>query len=264
MRPVLEYASITCDCCTNYERDSLEKLQYEAARIVTGITRSSSINSLLKEIGWVSLSNRRKIQKLIIIYKEKQGKLPSYLHELFRQLVGANNTYGLRNMNNFITLARRTELYSKSFIPSSVASWNELDEDIQTSETINGFKNKLKLLFRPPIVPDYFLIGDRTLSIYHCRMRNKCSNLNADLHRNHLRESPVCECSVEDEDAEQFIFKCQLYHQQRVHLFEATRRYHPLSVQTLLFGHESLTMEDNSCIFTEAHNYIKHTRRFNN
>jgi hypothetical protein len=38
-------------------------MQYEAARIVTGLTRSVSIDKLLNEIGWVSLSDRRKIQK---------------------------------------------------------------------------------------------------------------------------------------------------------------------------------------------------------
>ncbi len=78
MRPLLEYAAIVWDSCTNYEKDSLEKIQYEAARVVTGLTRSVSIFNLLQEIGWVSLNDRRKIQKLAIIYKVKSGVLPDY------------------------------------------------------------------------------------------------------------------------------------------------------------------------------------------
>ncbi len=64
LRPILEYASIVCDNCAIYEKNILDKIQYDAARIVTGLTRSVSINNLLKEIGWVSLSDRRKLQKL--------------------------------------------------------------------------------------------------------------------------------------------------------------------------------------------------------
>ncbi len=75
MRPIIEYASVVWDSCTNYEQESLEKLQYEAARVVTGLTRSVSIDNLLKEIGWVSVKNRRNMQKLTIVYKEKNRNL---------------------------------------------------------------------------------------------------------------------------------------------------------------------------------------------
>ncbi len=134
----------------------LEKLQYEAARVVTGLTRSVSIERLLQEIGWVSLESRRKIQKLVIVYKEKSGNLPDYLQNLFPPLVAGNNPYHLRNNNNFVTVARRTELYSKSFIPSSTKMWNELDNEIKCSLSLSIFKNNLKQLFKPPVVPDYF------------------------------------------------------------------------------------------------------------
>ncbi len=59
IRPVLEYASVVWDGCTEYEKDSLEKMQYEAARIVTGLTRSVSLYHVYKlkhEIGWQYLS----------------------------------------------------------------------------------------------------------------------------------------------------------------------------------------------------------------
>ena len=60
LRPLLEYASVVWDNCTFSERDSLEKIQHEAARIVTGLTRSTSLINLYTEIGWLSLSDRRK------------------------------------------------------------------------------------------------------------------------------------------------------------------------------------------------------------
>ena len=67
MRPMLEYASVVWDGCNLYDKQNLEKLQYESARIVTGLTKSVSIERLLREIGWVSLADRRQIQKLVIV-----------------------------------------------------------------------------------------------------------------------------------------------------------------------------------------------------
>ena len=42
IRPILEYAYIVWDSCTQYEKNELEKIQVEAAMIVTGATWSCS------------------------------------------------------------------------------------------------------------------------------------------------------------------------------------------------------------------------------
>ena len=68
---------------------------------MTGLTRSVSIERLLTEIGWVSLSDRRHIQKLILAFKEKQGNLPIYLHKKFPLTVQESNSYNLRNSADF-------------------------------------------------------------------------------------------------------------------------------------------------------------------
>ena len=205
MRPLLEYASIVWDGCTNYEKESLEKLQYEAARVVTGLTRSVSIQSLVKEIGWVSLSDRRKIQKLVIFYKYKNGILPQYLESLFPDTVATTSNYNLRNNNNHVTVARRSQLYANSFIPSATDLWNSLSIEIRNSRSLSIFKTKIKELFQAPKVPKYYLVGDRYLSVVHARLRNNCSSLNNDLYLNHVREDPYCECGLSIENAEHYL-----------------------------------------------------------
>ncbi len=99
-------------------------------------------------------------------------------------------------------------------------------------------------------------------SLFHARIRNRCSNLNGDLFRNHLSTSPKCQCGCVIEDADHFFFICPKYNLQRQQLFAATRRFHPLSANILLFGKESLTTEENGLIFIEVQNYIKATERF--
>ncbi len=108
-------------------------------------------------------------------------------------------------MTIFVTLARRTEIYSKSFIPSSVALWNDLSNEMKESHSLNIFKSNLKRLFKPPVVPEYFYTGMRKFTVYHARIRNHCSNLNADLYLNHLRDSPTCQCGYRSENAEHFL-----------------------------------------------------------
>ena len=58
IRPLIEYGDIIWDNCSQYEKDELEKIQNEAARIATGATRLASLSTLSKEIGWESLEKR--------------------------------------------------------------------------------------------------------------------------------------------------------------------------------------------------------------
>ena len=62
IRPILEYSSIVWDGCSEQNVELLEKLQHDGARIVTGLTRSVSLNNLYKECGLPSLAIRSKYQ----------------------------------------------------------------------------------------------------------------------------------------------------------------------------------------------------------
>ena len=200
---------------------------------------------------------------LVTVYKAKNGHLPEYLHNLFPNTVAEISNYPLRNGEDYITLPRRTQIFANSFIPSSTALWNTLDSDIRNAQSIQVFKSKLKNIYKPPDVPKYYLTGKRILSVYHARLRNKCSNLNDDLYRNHIRDTPTCDCGYETENAEHYIFNCKLYINQRIQLFRNTRPYHPLSTNKLLYGNELYSDEENAYIFAEVQNFIKNTNRFN-
>ena len=69
IRPILEYGNEIWDNCTQYEKDDLEKMQTEAARIATGTTKLVSIENLNSEIGWDTLEARRKKQNLLSFIK---------------------------------------------------------------------------------------------------------------------------------------------------------------------------------------------------
>ena len=48
MLPVVEYASVVWDGCSKQDSQSLQRIQNEAARMVTGLTRSVSWENLYK------------------------------------------------------------------------------------------------------------------------------------------------------------------------------------------------------------------------
>ena len=58
IRPFLEYSNVVWDNCTQYESKDLEKIQNEAARIVTGATKLTTLQSLYIETAWESLASR--------------------------------------------------------------------------------------------------------------------------------------------------------------------------------------------------------------
>ena len=264
LRPLVEYASVVWDGCTMYEKEQLERFQYEAARIVTGLTRSVSIDNLMSEIGWLSLSDRRQFQKLVTMYKIVNGTAPEYLCNLLPPLVTERTIYNLRNAENISIMNRRTEIFAKSFIPSGSLLWNNLPLSIRSETSVNSFKLKLKQhVYIAPQIPKHYIQGKRTESVFHSRIRNKCSNLNNDLYQNHLKDFPLCDCGRSIEDAEHYFFRCERYNNERVTLFRATRKFHPLGVHFILYGSDAFSEKDNVIFFGYVHQYIKNTKRFN-
>ena len=248
------------DNCTAQKSNTLEKLQNEAARIVTGLTRSVSLDNLYRECGWVPLSVRRQEQKLSFMYKAVNGLSPDYIRDIISPCVRATTPYLLRNNNNLVTSTTRTEISRKSCIPSSVSLWNSLDNDIRTAHSLSSFKSSIKCQ-RPnnSKVPPYFLSGDRYLSVQHAGIRNNCNSV---LYESHLCPSPMCSCNIAVEDAAHYFFHCPSFAESRMVLFQATHAFHPLNMDKLLFGDASISNQQNSVLFSTVQNFIKGSRKF--
>ena len=88
------------DNCTSYKKQNLEKVQIEAARIVTGCTKLVSLRELYKETGWDTLDIRRSNQKLLLMYKMNNNLTPDYLSSLVPPQINEASQYNLRNAND--------------------------------------------------------------------------------------------------------------------------------------------------------------------
>ena len=91
--PIIEYSTVVLDNCSDQDAYALEKLQNEAARIVTGLTRSVSLDKLYRECGWFALSELRKNQKLYFIYKALNGQVSFYISDIIPPHIRETTNY---------------------------------------------------------------------------------------------------------------------------------------------------------------------------
>ena len=140
IRPVLEYGDTIWENCTEYEKKELDKIQNEAARIVTGATVLVSLQSIYQEVGWESLQDRRLKHKLNLFFKMQHDLTPLYLSSLVPPSISETTRYNLRNADDYTTLNCRTQLYYTSFVPSVIREWNALPGAAKQISTLHSFK----------------------------------------------------------------------------------------------------------------------------
>ena len=105
---------------------------------------------------------------------------PEYLSSLVPQPVENTTSYGLWDASNIRQPLSRTQLYYKSFLPSSIRLWNDLSLETRETNSFMSFKYQLNKNINKP--PRNYLVGDRFSQIQHTRF---CKNSIND---------PECQC----------------------------------------------------------------------
>lgn len=255
IRPLLEYSDVVWDNCTLQQKNELESVQNEAARIVTGATKLCNIDKMYNELKWETLATRRKKHKLVLFFKMKNNISPQFLTNL---IPGQTQTrYSLRNNSDIPTVRCNTQLYKESFLPSVIRDWNALPEHIKNSPSLNAFKRNLnRNMFKSP---KYYYSGSRYGHVLHTRLRLGCSSLNYDLFRKSITDSPHCTCG-DIETNSHFLLYCPKYQlQRRNHLSDLPCGF---TYQNLIYGSEHLNNDENNLLFLKVQQYILASGRF--
>ena len=254
IRPILEYSDSVWDNCSQEQKNDIESVQTEAARIVTGATKLCNITNMYNDLKWESLSSRRSKHKLLIFYKMFHGITPSYLSNLIP--TNSQNRYNLRNNSNVPLIHARTQLYKNSFLPSVIRDWNNLPDHIKMLPTFSSFKRHLYSTIQKP--PDYYKIGIRFGQIHHTCLR-LCSSLNFDLHRKNIINDPHCSCGA-IETSNHYLTECPNYTLQRGRYLSNLPC--PLILNILLYGSDRLSLRENCNIFSNVQQFIVASKRF--
>ena len=141
VRPHLEYCSILWDPSSPSVVNSLEKVQFFTLKLCSKHW-SSSYSSLLRKFNCPSLSSRRKISKLIFLFKILHGYV-YFPPDSF--LIRPPPRIPIRSSHplNLLIPFARTSALLHSFIPRSSSLWNSLPHSIKDCTSLSTFKNHL-------------------------------------------------------------------------------------------------------------------------
>ncbi len=264
VRPLIEYGKEIYDTCTKEDSDKLENLQLEAARTVTGTKLRTSHIELYKELGWISLSDRRKISKLVLFHKVIRLKTPVYLFNIFNDNFKNQNCY-TRGRNS--SLARmpkcNKELCRNSFIPTTIALWNNLSGELRETSSIPAFRKKVKQLY----AIKKRLTCSKVKRIVHVaftQLRVGFCNLNYDLYLKGCSTQSTCACGHPRESAKHYLLDCPLYEHDRLimksNIQDEVHLQNP-TTQILLYGNTNFTSTQNIVIFQHVCTFIENSQR---
>lgn len=266
IRSILEYGDVIWDGLPQYAAERLEKVQLEGLKIITGLTKSASRNTLYTESGIEPLYQRRRKHRLIMFYKIVNGYAPEYLRALLPPRVHERNNYPTRNMNDFSLYFTRTAAMATTFFPQTTKDWNSLPEIIKNAESVGIFKRLLAAQNDLPTVPIWYLTGNRRANIYHCRLRNSCSSINHHLFNNYVSDSPTCtRCNTNStENVDHYLLRCNKYNEQRDALLRKlnTLEIDHITPSLLLEGSMNFSIEENIDIMKSVQDFILKSKRF--
>lgn len=147
VRPRLEYCSSIWDPYHQEHINKLEAVQRRAARFVCkDQRRKSSVSSMLANLNWPTLEERRISARLSLLYKSLHHLVAIDLNDYI--LKPDNNGISTRKSSSisFHHPAVKKDCYRFSFIPRTVAEWNCLPSAVRNSPSIETFRNQLRKL----------------------------------------------------------------------------------------------------------------------
>ena len=140
VRPTIEYAAAVWDPPTQRNINALERVQRRGARFVMkNYRQTSSVTSMMSQLGWEELRLRRARIKTILLFKIVNN-LVDIPPEPFLIPTGAiTRGYNIR----FLQPHTRTITMQYSFFPSAIRTWNTLPQQLASMTSLEGFRQAL-------------------------------------------------------------------------------------------------------------------------
>ena len=256
VRPHLDYGDVLYHDQLVDAMKAVESVQYRAGLIITSCWAGTNRMKLYKDLGWETLSERRKYRRFILFYKIKNNHAPTYLSQHIHDLP--------------ISMTQR---FRNSFFPYCQIGWDSLVHEVRSSNSVAEFKrNYLHHMAIRPQKNEYFNINDRYGMKLLTKLRVDFSDLRAHRFNHHFNcTSPICKCSFEEETTEHFLLRCSRFDDQRRALLESASDIINNDIKQLpndhitdilLFGSKAFNEISNKLILESTIRYIKSSKRF--
>ena len=251
--------------------EQIERVQYQAALVVTGTWKGTSANKIYEQLGWESLSDRRWFRRLVQFFKIQNGLTPEYL----RDPVPSPRThlFGTRSGNDVPNIICKTTSYIDSFYPHAVKIWNDIGPDLRKPTRLSIFKSNILRLIRP-LRLNFFNVHDPKGMKRLFQLRVGLSPLRYHKKRRNFKDTPTdtCHCKMSAETTAHFLVYCNLFTEARDHMFQTINPIleskglilpnDDMFVKFLLYGHDNLSVDENTVVLTATLKYIHESTRF--
>ena len=146
VRSSLEYASTIWDPHQQGQKQLLEATQRKAARwIQNDFSRTSSVSSMMVNLGLEPLEEGRRISRLAFLYKilHEEVAVPASELGIIRN---PRATRGLYTRDKLIVPRCNTTQLQNHFVSRTIPQWNKLPDDSTSAGSVQAFKRKLSVL----------------------------------------------------------------------------------------------------------------------
>ena len=124
--------------------DMLQVTQNRAARLVTKLPPTTSCETLLRQVGWLSVRQLSVYHSMIMVFNIRRTGRPYHFSKSFHSTFSRQTRY---SNGNYINIQGRipNNLRRDNFTYRAAVGWNCLPGDIRSADSVYSFKRKLKI-----------------------------------------------------------------------------------------------------------------------
>ena len=138
---MLDYSSTVWDPHLNKDINRIENIQRKAARFVeSDYKQTSSATSMMDELGWKPLHERRREQRLTLLFKIVNDLVAIPADQYIRY---NNRTSRNRHSKQLKVESVNSVIYKNSFFPRTIIDWNNLPQSATDCGTVENFKRTI-------------------------------------------------------------------------------------------------------------------------
>ena len=145
--PHLGYADVVWDGCLKQQQTELQRVHNFAARIIEEVDRTTPSESVLRQLGMVPLTEKRKIHQAVFMHKLVNGKGPAKLCDKFTHVrltkeSTDQNPGGLRSKRGLSISPKqhRTAKFENSTLHKAAKAWNQTRPELRRLDDASKFK----------------------------------------------------------------------------------------------------------------------------
>ena len=247
VRSVIDYGILVYyHSLTQADKNRIDKLQYNASKLVSSTLHYTSRIKIEQELGWESISKRAEFLGLTLFQKIHCNQTRPHIKNCMPLI--SNRASDQTNTCIYQQFPFKGVLFSNSFFPYMTKKWNNLPQSLKI-KPIDEFKLGLKGLIKPKKYK-FYSSGDKYKSSLLTRIWVGRSFLNEHSFTLGFSPSMACDkCSAPRESPLHFITQCESFSHFRLIMLEKVRQFIPnilnlskrRQFEILVTGYESPT-----------------------